>query len=230
MSFSDRRTPPPAWAVSPDEAAAPASSAPAAQLSTDTGGTVISLRTRRRVTSPQAPPPADPEADPRTRGAEPDPHDWAREIVLRLLTGSPKSRSQLLQALRKRDCPEGIAVAVLDRLEDVGLVDDTAFAANLVAREQARKGLAGRALAQQLKSKGIDDETTRAVLEDVDRDAEEEMARDLVDKRMSRLHGLDPQVQARRLAGFLARKGYSGEVGSRVIREAIANAQEHQRD
>lgn len=184
------------------------------------------MRTRRRV----APPTPEAEADPRTRGAEPDPHDWAREIVLRLLTGSPKSRSQLLQALRKRDCPDEVAEAVLDRMEDVGLVDDTAFATDLVAREQSRKGLAGRALAQQLRSKGIDDETTRAVLEELDRDAEEEMARDLVEKRLSRLHGLDPQVQARRLAGFLARKGYSGELSSRIIREAIANADEHQRD
>lgn len=198
------------------------------------------MRTRRRVTPSMSgaasrtpsrtTPPADPEADPRTRGAEPDPHDWAREIVLRLLTGSPKSRSQLADALRQRDCPEDVATAVLDRMEDVGLVDDAAFAANLVQREQARKGLAGRALAQQLRSKGIDDETTRTVLEDLDRDAEEEMARDLVAKRLPRLHGLDAQVQARRLSGFLARKGYSGELSSRVIREAIANAQEHHRD
>ena len=90
------------------------------------------MRTRRRV----APLPADPEGDPRTRGQEPDPHDWAREIVLRMLTASPKTRSQLAEGLRRKDCPDDVAAAVLDRLEGVGLIDDATFAADFVRREQ----------------------------------------------------------------------------------------------
>ncbi|MCB1240881.1 MAG: regulatory protein RecX, partial [Tetrasphaera sp.] len=96
MPFSDSRTPPPAWAVESGTAASQ-------------GAAVISMRTRRRV----APLPADPEGDPRTRGQEPDPHDWAREIVLRMLTASPKTRSQLAEGLRRKDCPDDVAAAVL---------------------------------------------------------------------------------------------------------------------
>lgn len=184
------------------------------------------MRTRRRV----APLPADPEGDPRTRGQEPDPHDWAREIVLRMLTASPKTRSQLAEGLRRKDCPDDVAAAVLDRLEGVGLIDDAIFATDFVRREQSAKGLSGRALAQRLRAKGVDADTARDALEALDPVLEEDHARDLVARRLRSMAGLDAVVQTRRLAGMLARKGYGPELSMRVIREALAQAPEHQRD
>lgn len=177
-----------------------------------------------------SPPPVDPEADPRTRGSEPDPHDWARQIVLRQLTAAPRSRAQLEQVLRTKDCPDEIAAAVLDRMEEVGLVDDTAYAGMLVRSQQAGRGLARRALAQELRRKGVDDETALAALDEVDPHDEEDRARALVAKRMRSMSGLDPLVQTRRLAGMLARKGYPSDVSMRVVREAVREAPEHQRD
>lgn len=177
---------------------------------------------RKRV----APPPP----DTAVQGVEPDPHDVARQIVLRQLTNAPKSRAQLEQALAKRDCDPDVAAAVLDRLEEVGLVDDEAYAGMLVRSQQAGRGLARRALAQNLRQKGVADEVAEAVLDEVDPAAEEERARGLVEKRLRRLHGLDAVVQKRRLAGMLARKGYPSEVSMRVIREALAATPEHQRD
>jgi regulatory protein len=174
--------------------------------------------------------PVDPESDPRTRGIEPDPHEWARQFVLRLLTGSAKSRAQLEEALRRRNCDPEVAAAVLDRLQEVGLVDDLAYAQTQVRTQQANRGLAGRALAAHLRDKGVGEETVRSVLDDLDPRAEEELARELVEKRIRAMHGLEPQVQTRRLAGMLARKGYSAELTMRIVREAVAGAAEHQRD
>ena len=156
--------------------------------------------------------------------------EWAREIVLRLLTGSPKTRSQLADALRRRDCPDEVASEVLDRLEDVGLVNDTEFATNFVRNQQQSKGLSARALSQKLRAKGVDAETVQVALEEADASLEEEQARELVSKKLRTMHGLDVLVQKRRLAGMLARKGYASELSMRLIREAIANADEHQRD
>ena len=178
--------------------------------------------------SPAIPP--DPEADPRTRGSEPDPQDWARQIVLRQLTAAPRSRSQLEQALRRKDCPDDVAAAVLDRMEEVGLVDDVAYAGMLVRSQQAGRGLARRALAHELRRKGVDDDTARAALDEVDPHDEEERARQLVSKKLRSMSGLDPVVQTRRLAGMLARKGYGADVAMRVVREAVREAPEHQRD
>ncbi len=172
----------------------------------------------------------DPEADPRSRGDEPDPHDWARQIVLRQLTAAPRSRAQLEQALRRKNCPDDVAATVLDRMEEVGLVDDEAYAGMLVRSQQAGRGLATRALRQELRRKGVDDDTAAAALADVDPHAEEERARALVAKRLRSMHGLEPQVQTRRLAGMLARKGYDAEVAMRVVRDAVREAPEHRRD
>jgi regulatory protein len=174
--------------------------------------------------------PQDPEGDPRTRGTKPDAHDWARQIVLRQLTAAPRSRSQLEAALRRRNCPDEVAATVLDRMEEVGLVDDTAYAGMLVRSQQTGRGLARRALAHELRRKGVDDSIAEAALEEVDPAAEEDRARELVAKRLRSMSGLDPVVQTRRLAGLLARKGYGSEVAMRVVREAVREAPEHQRD
>ncbi|MEO6791713.1 MAG: regulatory protein RecX [Ornithinibacter sp.] len=150
--------------------------------------------------------------------------------MLRQLTNAPKSRSQLEAVLRKKDCPGDVAAAVLDRMEEVGLVDDTAYAGMLVRSQQTGRGLARRALAHELRRKGVDDVTAEAALAEVDPAAEEDRARELVAKRLRSMSGLDPVVQTRRLAGLLARKGYGSEIAMRVVREAVREAPEHQRD
>lgn len=185
---------------------------------------VLAAAARRSGSS--APPPT----DLRQHDTEPEPREVARRIVLRLLASSPKSRSQLEEALRKRNCPDDVAAEVLDRMKELGLVDDVAFAEMLVRSQQSARGLARRALAYELRKRGVDDETVSATLADIDPGAERDRARKLVDRKLRTLHGLDATVQARRLAGMLARKGYSTEIMMAVVREAVADAPEHQRD
>ncbi len=179
---------------------------------------------RAERASPQAPPPPEPQ------DADADPHAVARAVVLRQLTGSPKSRSQLEQALRRKGCPDDVAATVLDRFEEVGLVDDEAYAQMLVRSKQSGRGLARRALQHELRAKGVDDEIARGVLDTIEPDDEREIARVLVEKKLRTMHGLDRQVQVRRLSGLLARKGYGAEVSRQVITEALDALPEHQRD
>ncbi len=199
--------PPPPEATSPDEAA------------------VSGARSSSVAGAGAAPPP-----DPATVDGEPDPHDVARQIVLAQLTASPKSRSQLETVLRRRGCAPEVATAVLDRMEEVGLIDDAAYAGQLIRSAQSRRGLSRAGLARELRAKGVDRDVAREALDELDPTAEEELARRLVEKRLRQLHGLDPLVQTRRLAGMLARKGYSGELAMRVIREVLAESPEHRRD
>ncbi len=154
----------------------------------------------------------------------------ARAIVLRQLTHSPKTREQLRQALSRRACPPDVAEAVLDRMGEVGLVDDAAYAQMLVRSRQETRGLARTALAHELRARGVDDDTAAEALDAVNDAGERRRARELVDKRLRQLHGLDVSVQTRRLAGMLARKGYPGDVAYAVIRDALADAPEHRRD
>ncbi|USQ78863.1 recombination regulator RecX [Ornithinimicrobium faecis] len=162
--------------------------------------------------------------------AEADPHDVARQIALRQLTMAPRSRKQLEDKLRQKGCADEVSHVVLDRLEEVGLIDDAAYARMLVRTRQETKGLAPRALSQELRRKGVSDDLIEDALADIASDDQHVRARELVDKRLRTMRGLDPQVQTRRLAGFLARKGYDSNVAFGVIREALADLPEHQRD
>ncbi len=164
-----------------------------------------------------------PSPTSRHRDGEPDAYDVARQIVLRQLAMSPKSRQQLRDKLRTRNCPDDVAEAVLDRMASVGLIDDEAFAGMLVRSQQAGRGLARRALARELRTKGVDDETARATLDSIDPEDERDRATQLVTKKLRSMHGLEPLVQKRRLAGMLARKGYPADLAMAVIREAIAD-------
>lgn len=151
--------------------------------------------------------------------------EFARTVALDRLTDRDRSRADLATAMAKKAVPEEVATAVLDRLETVGLVDDERFARTWVESRQRVKGLARPALAVELRRQGIDDELARTVLDDeVDTDGEHQAARQLVERRLPSLRGLDRTVQMRRLAGLLARKGYSSSVAFAVVREVLDEA------
>jgi regulatory protein len=151
-----------------------------------------------------------------------DPDTVAREICLRLLTATPRSRAQLADALRRKNVPDEVAERVLGRFADVGLIDDAAFSQAWVQSRHLGRGLARRALAAELRQRGIADETVSAAVETLDPDQEETTARELVARRLAGTRGLDPAKRMRRLVGVLARKGYSAELAYRVVREALA--------
>jgi regulatory protein len=117
--------------------------------------------------------------------------------------------------------PEEAAEAVLARFSAVGLIDDEAFSAAWVSSRHAGRGLARRALAAELRHRGVDDDTVREAVDQLDPDQEAETARRLVERKLGSTRGLDPVVRTRRLAGMLARKGYSSGLAFRVIREAL---------
>jgi regulatory protein len=165
-----------------------------------------------------------PTEDAEALGPEADQEAVARKILLDQLTGRARSRSELAGKLAKKGVPEEVAVRLLDRFEEVGLVDDEAFARSWVESRQAGKGLARRALAQELRRKGIDDEVAREALEEVDPDEEVESARELVRRKLRTAARLDRDTAIRRLTGMLARKGYPPSVAFRVVREELESA------
>nr|BFD93512.1 hypothetical protein KitaXyl93_48720 [Kitasatospora sp. Xyl93] len=150
-----------------------------------------------------------------------DPETRARDICLRLLTGAAKSRKQLADALCKREIPDEVADEVLTRLEEVGLIDDAAFAAAWVESRHAVRGLSRRALAQELRTKGVAADLVEQAVARLDHDDETDAARALVERKLRSTRGLDAQVRTRRLVGMLARRGYSEGLAFRVVRSAL---------
>jgi regulatory protein len=165
------------------------------------------------------------DADP-GEGPHADPESVARTILLNRLESQPRTRHELARTLAKKMVPAEVAERMLDRFEEVGLIDDAAFARSWVESRQAGRGLARRALAQELRRKGVPDEVAREALELVDPEAETEAARDLVRRRLRSMGGLDDRARVRRLTAMLARKGYPPAVAMSVVRDEVAQADE----
>ncbi len=153
--------------------------------------------------------------------ADADPESVARSILLRRLTDQPRSRAELAGFLAKKHVPTDVAERVLDRFEEVGLIDDEEFARSWVQSRQRSRGVASKVLAMELRRKGIDDDTSREVLAELDPELERQTAHRLVQKKLRSMHGLDSTTQIRRLTGMLARKGYAPQVAFDVVRAEL---------
>ncbi|MFI1166349.1 recombination regulator RecX [Streptomyces sp. NPDC020801] len=179
-------------------------------------------RRRRSFGEPSAMDGDSPSSSRAEQGESPgDPVERARAICLRLLTGTPRTRKQLADALRKREIPDDAAQEVLSRFEEVGLIDDSAFADAWVESRHHGRGLARRALARELRTKGVDAALIDEAVGRLDADREEATARELVARKLRSTRGLDRDKRLRRLAGMLARKGYSEGLALRVVRQAL---------
>ncbi|MBP1781598.1 regulatory protein [Micromonospora sp. HB375] len=150
-----------------------------------------------------------------------DEAELAREICLRQLAVRPRTRAELAGALARRGISEEVAEQVLDRYDEVGIVDDAAFARAWVSSRHNGRGLARRALANELRQRGVDGEVAGAALDDLDEETEAETARALVDRKLRSTRG-EPDAVFRRLVGMLARKGYPAGVAIRAVKDALA--------
>ena len=169
---------------------------------------------RRAAEEPDGP--ADPGLDQAA-----DPQAVARTILLDKLTGQPRTRAELADLLAEREIPEDVAEEVLDRFTEVGLIDDAAFANAWVESRHRGRGLGKRALAQELRRRGVDDEQARDALDELDPEQEEETARTLVRRKLRSMRSLDRDVAMRRLLGMLARKGYPGGLAMSIIKQEL---------
>lgn len=181
---------------------------------------------RRKLRQGEEPPTAGAAAE----DLEPDQSSVARSIALRLLTAAPRTRQQLAVALAARGVPESVADEVLNRYEDVGLIDDRAYAESFARGRLTDRGQSRRAIAHGLRDKGVDEEVAREVLDQIDPEVEVEAARSVAAKKMRSTRGLDRQVRYRRVAGALGRKGFSGDIVRQVIAEAFADEDDNLED
>lgn len=181
------------------------------------------MRGTRRARRPAPEPPDEGAAavDPPV-----DPESAARTVCLDLLTTRARSRAELADELARRDVPGETAATVLDRLVEVGLIDDAAFAEQWVRSRHEHRGLGRRALADELRRKGVERPVASAALEELGRDDERARAQELVRKRLPSLDRVDAATATRRLVGMLARKGYDSGLTYEVVRAALAERTE----
>jgi regulatory protein len=143
----------------------------------------------------------------------------AKNVLLFQLSRSMKTRYQLANILKKREIPEEIANAVLDRFTEAQLIDDAAFARAFVNSRIAISGKSRSVISRELQQKGVSVEDAQEALSSIDQESEDKTAYSVAKKRYQQLTSLAPDVRKRRLMGFLMRRGFSGALASRILRD-----------
>jgi len=154
-------------------------------------------------------------------GAEADPVDVARTVVLRRLAAAPRTRHELAVDLVERGVPQYAIDVVLDRFTEVGLIDDVAFARMWVDSRVRTRGSAPRVLRQELRRRGIDEDLIEEVLADIDTDQQRDTAHRIAVAKLRSLERFDTAVKARRLTGLLMRRGHSPSVAFEVVKTVL---------
>ena len=173
--------------------------------------------------------------DDPSRDDDPSREEQARAYCLRLLTARARTRAELEERLGKRGYPDDVTAQVLDRLTDVGLIDDADFAEQWVRSRRLNAGKGKRALAAELRTKGIDDELITSTLAGIDAGAERDRAEQLVRDKLRRERltdepGNDAVTKVmRRLVAMLARRGYQQSMAFDVVNTEIAAERERRR-
>ena len=140
----------------------------------------------------------------------------AMNRALNVLGYRARSRGELRERLARAGYATETVEAVVCRLEELGYLDDEEFARNLV-RSEARK-YGPRRIYGDLRRAGVDEEVAQETVEEEFAErSEHEAARAAAGRRYNTVQGSD--AQARRVYGFLVRRGYSASVCAEVARE-----------
>ena len=144
-------------------------------------------------------------------------YNAAFEKALSLLEYRSRTQSQMLRALSEREFPEDVAAAVVERLMELGLINDAEYAERFV-QSSLRKGHGTRRAKYELRMRGVEDALTDTVIGDVDEDAEFSAAMPRARKLYERYSDLPARERAGKISRALASRGFGYDVISSVLR------------
>jgi regulatory protein len=144
--------------------------------------------------------------------------DKAMMHAMNAVSRRAMSRFELERKLQQKGHDEAVRQQVLERLAELSLLDDEAFGRALIRETQRSKPAGPRLLRQKLMQKGLD----RALIDQLVTEATDaadplDGAMTFAQKRLTRLQGLPPATQKRRLFGQLARRGFEVETINEVM-------------
>ena len=151
----------------------------------------------------------------------------AKEKAVQLISRRPRSNAEIEHNLRTKGFDAVVIEQVITRLQEVGLLDDAAFARYWVDQRDTFKPRSHLALRQELQQKGVARPIIEAALQDVDQTAAAQRA---AQKQANRYAHLSEEDFRQKLGGFLQRRGFHYEIIQQVINElwdTISREQEH---
>ncbi|SUA46585.1 Regulatory protein recX [Nocardia africana] len=147
----------------------------------------------------------------------------AKDICLRLLTDRARSRAELADKLAAKGFAPEVAERALNRLAEVGLIDDAAFAEQWVHSRHTFSGKGKKVLAQELRRKGVSDADAEPALAAITPADESARAAELVRRKLTTLPpDLPTDKTTNRLVSMLARRGYNQSLAYAVVKDELA--------
>lgn len=145
--------------------------------------------------------------------------DKAVTAALQYLTARPRSTAEVRERLQRKQFPPEAVEAALTRLQERGLIDDTAFSRFWVENRQACRPRGVQALRSELYRKGIDRTIIDATLNDTDLTGDEyEQALTLARATLRKYAGAPNYATfQRRLGGYLQRRGFGFDTISSIL-------------
>jgi regulatory protein len=161
-------------------------------------------------------------------GAETDPA-VVLAAALRLLEVRSRTVTDLRARLTRSGYPVGLVEATTDRLIELGLLDDEAYARGWLESRDRGRPRGERVLRQELRLRGVPGDLAAAALderraagaaagkESEPGSADETAAINLLERRAAALARVaDPRVRRQRAYALLARNGFDPDVAGRV--------------
>lgn len=145
----------------------------------------------------------------------------------RLVDHRMRTRRELAVRLRSRGRPEDVVEEVLDRLENVGLIDDGRFARQWIDERLRSRPVGLSLLRRELRQKGIDAEIVETALEEsASGEGEAGRAYEALRRQTYRYARLDRDAAHRRMVAFLGRRGFGQDVIYHVVRRVLDEMEE----
>lgn len=156
-----------------------------------------------------------------------DSRERAMQQALLFLSYRARSENEIRKNLSKHEIPDAVIEETLERLRREGFADDKKFASAWVENRSTFRPRGRRALALELRQKGIDDPTIESALEGID---DEALAYEAGQKKARKLRVQEWAEFRKKMSEFLARRGFSysdiAPIVKRLWNEAHAEGEE----
>ena len=147
-------------------------------------------------------------------------YDKAMRAAMSRLNRRAMSSFQLNRKLRELGHDQDSCRQVMDRLDELGLVNDEMVGKAIIRSASRRQAAGPRLLKQKLVQKGLDARLIDELVDQsTDRTSQIEQAADLARRRLAGMKHLDPLTIRRRLYNLLMRRGFEPGVVESVMQE-----------
>lgn len=144
----------------------------------------------------------------------------AKAKAMRYVARRARTCAEVRRKLREKDHPDYAIDVAIERLQELGYLDDAEYAREYVQSRFRSKGYGPVRLRNELKERGVDRHHIEDAMPVLDHDELRKAAREHAQKRWPRLAGEeDPHRRREKLTGYLRRRGFSYEMIRGVVEE-----------